>query len=108
MLACVCLQRVEVLWIFNHQFGEWEDKLPAETKQQLLDDRRGQGIHPKGVMKREFMEGELWDFWGGGVSHLQHVGADQEIRVPQLPTCLKCQLVSCFDISVLNHLEMRT
>lgn len=59
-------ERVEVLWIFNHQFGEWEDKLPAETKQQLLDDRRGQGIHPKGVMKREFMEGELWDFWGGG------------------------------------------
>lgn len=97
---------MEVLWIFNHQFGDWEDNLPAETKQQLLADRKGQGIHPKGVMKREFMEGELTDFWGGGVSQLQlakQCGAKQGSRlVPQLHTCENCQ-IQCKALWVLMH-----
>jgi hypothetical protein len=58
---------VEVLWIFNHQWGDWEDSLHDDTKAQLSRDRQGQGIHPKSVMKRELLEGELRDF--GGVSH---------------------------------------
>lgn len=59
-------QKVEVLWIFNHQFADWEAKLPDDTKAKLLHDRQGQGIHHKGVMKREVLEGELRDY--GGVS----------------------------------------
>lgn len=55
-----------MLWIFNHQFGEWEDKLPSEVKQMLDKDRAGQNIHPKGVMERLPFEGEMFDF--GGVS----------------------------------------
>lgn len=55
-----------MLWIFNHQWGDWEDSLHSDTRKRLSEDRTGQDIHPKGFMKRELLEGELSDF--GGVS----------------------------------------
>jgi len=58
---------VEVLWIFNHQWGDWEDALPADTRQQLNEDRTGQNINHRGVMKRELMEGEIKDITRGGL-----------------------------------------
>ena len=61
-----------MLWVFNHQFADWEARLHKDTRHQLLQDRHGQGIHHKGVMKREVLEGELKDY--GGVSGCGSLG----------------------------------
>jgi hypothetical protein len=64
---------VEVLWIHNQQWKDWERLLPQETKAKLLTDRKGRagdnkGVHHKSVMEREKFDGELEETLYGGVS----------------------------------------
>lgn len=66
-------QPVEVLWIHNQQWKEWERLLPPETQSKLLTDRKGRsgngkGVHHKSVMEREKFDGELEESLYGGVS----------------------------------------
>jgi hypothetical protein len=64
---------VEVLWIHNQQWKDWERLLPQETQAKLLTDRKGRagdnkGVHHKSVMEREKFDGELEETLYGGVS----------------------------------------
>lgn len=66
-------QPVEVLWIHNQQWKDWERLLPQETQAKLLTDRKGRagdnkGVHHKSVMERERFDGELEETLYGGVS----------------------------------------
>jgi len=62
---------VEVLWIHNQQWKDWERLLPQETQTKLLTDRKGRagdnkGVHHKSVMEREKFDGELEETLYGG------------------------------------------
>lgn len=59
------LQPVEVLWIFNQKWSDWEAKLPKETQDLLAKDR---GAHSSWLAKADFTGGELWDVFGNKVS----------------------------------------
>ena len=52
------LQPVEVLWIHNQQWEEWERRLPQDTQERLLTDRKGRGGTCKGVNHKMVMERE--------------------------------------------------
>lgn len=67
------MQPVEVLWISNQQWANWEKSLPTETHAKLKKDRKGKdgsnpGVHHKSVMMREKFQGEIDDSLRGGVS----------------------------------------
>jgi hypothetical protein len=64
-------EHVEVLWINNQQWADWESDLPFTTLEQLNSDRKGKdglfpGVDHTKKMKRKLLEGELEDgLWGG-------------------------------------------
>jgi len=63
VLCCAvlcCLQTVEVLWIHNQQFADWERSLPPKTYERLQKDRGDDpGVHNAGCMKREPFDGQV-------------------------------------------------